>query len=66
VAWVHDDDVLVVKIDALHREVLMQAEPDTYYITDHYKPVRSNGWTYALIKLAHACESDLHDLFERA
>jgi hypothetical protein len=65
-AWVRDDDVLVIKIDAMHRDVLMQAEPDTFYITDHYRPVRSNGWTYLLVRLAKAREGDVQELFERA
>ena len=65
-AWLPSDEILVIKIDAMHREILMQAEPETFYLTDHYKPVRPNGWTYVLVKLACVREGDLHDLFERA
>ncbi len=66
VAWVREDGVLVIKIDAMHREILLQAEPKTFYITDHYRPVRTNGWTYILVRLTNVREGDLRDLFERA
>ena len=65
-AWLRDDGILVIKVDAMHRDILMQAEPSTYYITDHYKGVRANGWTYLLVRMAHTSDADLQDLFMRA
>ena len=32
-----DGDSLVVRIDLLKREILMNAEPETFYITEHYR-----------------------------
>jgi hypothetical protein len=33
-----DGDSLVVRLDFDEREMLMEAEPETFYITDHYRP----------------------------
>jgi hypothetical protein len=33
-----DGDSLVVRIDADEREMLMEADPEAFYLTDHYRP----------------------------
>ncbi len=65
-AWLRADGILVIKVDAILRDILMQAEPTTYFITDHYRGVQPSGWTYLLVRLESVGDSDLSDLFERA
>lgn len=65
-AWLRADGILVIKVDAILRDILMQAEPATYFITDHYRGVQPSGWTYLLVRLESVGDSDLSDLFERA
>src|ERR1051326_9153767 len=52
-----DGDSLVVKIDFLKRDVLMNAEPETFYITDHYK-----NYPYILVRLSKVRQVVLRDL----
>jgi hypothetical protein len=33
-----DGDSLVVRLDVDEREMLMDADPDAFYLTDHYRP----------------------------
>lgn len=43
-----EDDSLVVYVDSLdHRDMLMEAEPATFHITDHYR-----GYPIVLARLA--------------
>jgi hypothetical protein len=43
-----EDDSVVVYVDSLdHRDMLMQAEPATFHITDHYR-----GYPIVLARLA--------------
>ena len=43
-----EDDSLVVYVDSLdHRDLLMEAEPETFHITDHYR-----GYPIVLARLA--------------
>ncbi|WP_323123146.1 MmcQ/YjbR family DNA-binding protein [Burkholderia alba] len=45
-----DGDSLVVKgVDTDERALLMETEPDVYYITDHYR-----GWPIVLVRLSNA------------
>jgi hypothetical protein len=41
-----DGDSLVLQVGFDERETLMEAEPDVFYITDHY-----GGWPYVLARL---------------
>ena len=41
-----DDETLVVKADMGERELLMGAEPDVFFITDHYR-----DWPYVLVRI---------------
>ncbi|TYP73231.1 MmcQ/YjbR family DNA-binding protein [Paenibacillus methanolicus] len=51
----HEDGVnLVLKMDADTRDFYMQANPERYYITDHYR-----GYPYVLVRLS---EVDLDEL----
>ena len=65
-AWIRTSEILVIKIDAVQREILLQVEPETFFITDHYKPVSPTGWSYILVRLTLVREGDLRDLLERA
>jgi hypothetical protein len=56
-----DNETLVMPIDEFERDLLLQAEPDTFYITDHYA-----GYPYILIRLAKISPQHLRKLFEAA
>jgi hypothetical protein len=61
-ARLHDNgEALIIRIGEFERRALMEVEPDTYYITDHY--VRS---PYVLIRFAKADPGDVRRLFEQA
>ncbi len=58
----HDDrESLVVRIDSDERSMRMKAEPETYYITDHYR-----DYPWILVRLASVNVDDLRDLLEDA
>ncbi len=56
-----DGDSLVVKIDLLKRDILMNAEPETFYITDHYR-----DYPWILVRLSNVRREVLRDLLEQA
>jgi hypothetical protein len=56
-----DGATLVLRVGELEQEFLIEAEPDIYFITDHYR-----GSAYVLVRLAQIDEADFHALFERA
>jgi hypothetical protein len=56
-----DDDSLVVKIDHHQRTMRMNADPHTFYITDHYL-----NYPLILVRLATVEPDDLRDLLEDA
>jgi hypothetical protein len=41
-----DGESLVLRIDPFERQYLLDAEPDVFYITDHYR-----GWPTVLVRL---------------
>jgi len=45
----------------LDRQILMQADPETFYITAHYE-----NYPLVLVRLAKVARSALPDLMERA
>lgn len=54
----HDDGVsLVLKIDFETRDFLMQAYPQTYYITDHYR-----NYPSVLVRMSEADPDELASL----
>lgn len=56
-----EGDVLVVKAEVGHREALIAARPDVYFVTPHYHDSR-----YVLVRLPHADETELADLLADA
>jgi hypothetical protein len=56
-----DGDTFVIRVDELERDVLLQAEPDIYYLTDHYV-----GYPYILVRLSKANGDDLARLLAAA
>lgn len=56
-----DGGSLVVRIDYDEREALMAADPETFYITDHYR-----GYPAMLVRLSSVHPEDLRRLLEGA
>ncbi len=56
-----DGESLVVKIGFEERDLLMQSDPEVYYITDHYR-----GYPAVLVRLSRVDADDLRDLLEQA
>jgi hypothetical protein len=60
-ARLREADVLVVQCGHELRDILMQSDPDTFFITDHYR-----GWPGVLIRLSQVPEDDLAEALEAA
>jgi hypothetical protein len=56
-----DPNSLMVRIDGLARDVLLEQQPDVYYITPHYR-----GYASVLVRLARVGHSELRNLLEQA
>jgi hypothetical protein len=56
-----DGETLVVRIDMDERDVLMAANPETFYITDHYR-----GYPAMLVRMAAVDAEELRELLEEA
>ena len=56
-----DGETLVLKVGEVERDLLMQMQPDVYYITDHYR-----GYPAVLIHLSKIDADDLRDVVEGA
>lgn len=56
-----DGDSLVVKVEYAAREVLIGANPRTYYVTDHYR-----CWPLMLVRIASVDPDELRQLLEEA
>lgn len=54
-------DTLVVRIDESERSMRLRADPETYYITDHYV-----GYPWILVRLGRIDREDLAELLEDA
>jgi hypothetical protein len=52
---------LMVCIDFPARDALLEKQPDTYYMTSHYR-----GYATVLVRLAKIGHSELHNLLEQA
>jgi hypothetical protein len=52
-----EPDTLVVRSPYEERDLLIEDAPDTYYITDYYRP-----YPLVLVRLAHVSRDALHDL----
>jgi hypothetical protein len=58
----HQDlDKIVVKMPFDRREEMMEADPETYFITDHYRE-----YPWILVSLEHVREDALPDLLNAA
>ena len=55
-ARLRDDGGLVVMIDVLEREALMQEDPETFYITPHYR-----DWPAMLVNLERIDPQELRE-----
>jgi len=56
-----DGKSLVLKVGDATRDHLLQADPDTFFITDHYR-----GYPYVLAHLDQLSAGDLRKLIARA
>jgi hypothetical protein len=56
-----DGESLVIWMDPAERAMHMRADPDTYYITDHYR-----NYPWMLVRLSHVSLDDLRELLEDA
>ena len=56
-----DGESLVVKVEYATREVLMGANPSTFYVTEHYR-----CWPYMLVRIAKVDPDVLRQLLEDA
>ncbi|HMB79329.1 MAG TPA: MmcQ/YjbR family DNA-binding protein [Vicinamibacterales bacterium] len=56
-----DGKTLVMKTTFEQRDELLAAEPDTYYLTDHYA-----GYPWVLIRLPHVHPDAMSDLLHAA
>jgi hypothetical protein len=56
-----DSETIVVPMSLDERAVRIAAEPDVYFVTEHYVP-----WPYVLVRLAVVKRSDLRELLKDA
>jgi hypothetical protein len=56
-----DGEVLVVKCGDDERDFRMKADPETFFITDHYR-----GYPTVLVRLARVNEDDLQAVLDEA
>ena len=56
-----DGESLVVKVEFAVREVLIGANPKTFYVTDHYR-----CWPYMFVRIASVDRDELRQLLEDA
>ncbi|MDQ3949454.1 MAG: MmcQ/YjbR family DNA-binding protein [Gemmatimonadota bacterium] len=56
-----NDTVLVVKCGDIERDLRMQADPNAFFTTDHYR-----GWPTVLVRLDSVTRKDLRDVLEVA
>jgi hypothetical protein len=60
-AWLPDDETVVVKVDPGERDMLEQADPETYVVSDHHR-----GSPLMAVPLARVDEARLAELLEDA
>jgi hypothetical protein len=56
-----DGEILVVKCGDDERDFRMKADPETFFITEHYR-----GYPTVLVRLGHVREDDLQAVLEEA
>jgi hypothetical protein len=56
-----DSETLVLKVDPMERDILMEAEPNIFFTTDHYR-----GYPLVLVRLPKAHLDHIEMLLRRA
>jgi hypothetical protein len=56
-----DGETIVVPMGLDERAVRIAAEPDVFFVTEHYVP-----WPYVLVRLAKMTRTDLRELLQDA
>jgi hypothetical protein len=56
-----DGDCFVLRASVLDRQILMQIDPDAFFLTDHYRP-----YPWVLVRFAAVQRRALPELLERA
>ncbi len=56
-----DGETLVLKVDPMERDILLEAEPDIFFTTDHYR-----GYPIVLARLPKADLAHIEMLLKRA
>jgi hypothetical protein len=52
----HEEGALVVRVDPDEKLLLLESQPELYFVTPHYE-----GYALLLIRPEHAAEDDLRD-----
>lgn len=60
-AWLPEDDVLVVKVDPDERDLLEEADPETYVVSAHHRP-----YPLMAVALARVDAAQVRELLEDA
>jgi hypothetical protein len=56
-----DGESLIVSMELVERDLRIEAEPDIFFITDHF-----GGWPGVLVRMSQLDDAALRDLIERA
>ena len=59
-AQMSDDEALILSMELVERDIWLEAEPDIFFITDHFR-----DWPGVLIHLDQIDDDLLHDLIEQ-
>lgn len=62
----HFEESWCFKLHESERSILLDAEPEKYFITEHYQGVTKNGITYIVARLDQIDAIDVEMLLERA
>ena len=58
--WNDKEAALVLRVELDEREILVEADPETFFVTDHYR-----GWPFVLARLPTISEWTLRRLLEQ-
>lgn len=56
-----DDESLILSMEIVERDLRIEAEPDIFFITDHFR-----DWPGVLVRMSELDDDTLRDLIERA
>jgi hypothetical protein len=56
-----DGETVAVRVDFLDRDVLLEADPEAFFLTDHYR-----AYPWVLVRLPKARHATLLDVLEQA